>query len=41
MGDIIDFVSAVSLDRRGQQLTEAELDRLEELTVLFVVTPLP
>lgn len=32
MGSVLDYVSVASLDRRSQQLTEAELDRLEELT---------
>lgn len=31
MGNVVDYVSVTSLDRRSQQLTQAELDRLEEL----------
>ncbi|MEV1178233.1 hypothetical protein [Nonomuraea sp. NPDC049784] len=31
MGNVVDFKSAESLDRRAQHLTEAELDRLREL----------
>ncbi|GAA4990139.1 hypothetical protein HD597_007973 [Nonomuraea thailandensis] len=32
MGNVIDYVSVASLDRRSQHLTEAEADHLEELT---------
>ncbi|MEV4176778.1 hypothetical protein [Nonomuraea sp. NPDC049709] len=32
MGRNVDFVSVESLDRRAQQLTRAELERLEELS---------
>jgi hypothetical protein len=32
MGNVVDYVSVASLDRRSQQLTQAELDCLEELT---------
>ncbi|MFI7633255.1 hypothetical protein [Nonomuraea sp. NPDC049400] len=31
MGNRVDFRTPGSLDRRAQQLTRAELDRLEEL----------
>ncbi|SEG99238.1 hypothetical protein SAMN05444920_112310 [Nonomuraea solani] len=31
MGNVVDYVCAESLDRRSQQLTQAELDRLGEL----------
>ncbi|WP_283137785.1 hypothetical protein [Rhizohabitans arisaemae] len=31
MGNVVDYVKAESLDRGAQQLTQAELERLEEL----------
>ncbi|WP_276615362.1 hypothetical protein [Nonomuraea basaltis] len=31
MGNVVDYVMPASLDRRTQHLTQAELDRLEEL----------
>lgn len=31
MGNVVDFVKVESLDRRAQQLTQAELDLLDEL----------
>jgi hypothetical protein len=32
MGNVVDYVVVESLDRRAQQLTQAELDRLKELS---------
>jgi len=32
MGNVVDYASVESLDKRTQQLTQAELDRLEELS---------
>ncbi|MFD1544196.1 hypothetical protein [Nonomuraea guangzhouensis] len=32
MGNVVDYVPVESLDRSTQQLTPAELDRLEELS---------
>ncbi|WP_281200162.1 hypothetical protein [Nonomuraea candida] len=31
MGNVVDYVTVESLDRRTQQLTPAELDRLAEM----------
>jgi hypothetical protein len=31
MGNVVDYISAESLNRRTQYLTQAELDRLKEL----------
>ncbi|MEU7857020.1 hypothetical protein [Nonomuraea sp. NPDC049141] len=32
MGNVVDYVPVESLDRPNQHLTQAELDRLEELS---------